>query len=181
MTGTRVAPLVALLLVVAAGCGAQPASGARPGDNGTAHAGAGSDSPTNETPVASAVGTPQPAPPIASLPTVTPPPTLTGPAALSKDSNGATVKLRVGQSVTVSLAYDGLFSWYPPKATGTAIRLDRAGGGYPAKDAAWAVFTAIRPGIAALSSFNDTACLHATPRCLPPQENWQVTVNVAAP
>jgi hypothetical protein len=180
MTGTRITPLAALLLVVLAGCGAQPGSGAAPRDSGTARTGAGSAAPTNETPVASAVGTPRPAPPIASLPTITPPPTLTGPATLTRDSNGATVKLRVGQHVTVSLAYDGLFSWYPPKATGTAIRLDRAGGGYPARDAAWAVFTAVRPGIAALSSFDDTACLHATLRCLPPQENWQVTVNVAA-
>jgi hypothetical protein len=111
---------------------------------------------------------------------MTPPPTLTGPAALTSADNGATVKLSVGQSVTVNLAYDGMFSWYPAKATGTAVRRDRAGGGYPAKDTAWAVFTAIQPGTATLSSFDDTACLHATLRCLPPQENWQVTIKVTA-
>jgi hypothetical protein len=124
--------------------------------------------------------TPEPGLPAASLPGSTPPPTLAGPATLSKADNGATVQLRVGQSVTVTLASEGMFSWYQPKATGAAVRRDRAGGGYPAKDTAWAVFTATQPGTATLSSFDDTACLHASPRCLPPQDVWQVTVEVSA-
>lgn len=185
---SRLAPLLVLVMLVIPGCGAQvsPSAGSAsvPAGSSSAPAGSGSAPPaqtTNEgTPVASGVATPKPGPPIASLPTITRPPTLTGPGTLTKADNGVTVWLRVGQSVTVTLTSDGMFSWYPPTATSAAMRRDRAGGGYPAMTAAWAVFTAVQPGVATLRTSDDTACLHTTPRCLPPVESWQVTVEVRA-
>ena len=57
-----------------------------------------------------------------------------------------------------------------------------ASGGYPSSLPARAVFKAVRPGTAKLTSWTDAKCLHLPEpqRCLPPQQLWQVTVIIPA-
>jgi hypothetical protein len=107
-----------------------------------------------------------------------PPPTLAGPRQLTVADNGATVRLRRGQSVTIGLAAQGMFSWHTPVAAGTAVRQVSSDGGYPTDLPARATFLATTSGAATLTATDDTACLHAHPACLPPQQQWQVTIVV---
>ena len=65
-----------------------------------------------------------------------------------------------------------------PAAAGTAIKRVSARGGYPGQQPAQAAFLAIRSGEAALTTINDTACLHAQPACEPPQQEWRATIIV---
>lgn len=110
----------------------------------------------------------------------TSPRTLTGPAALTTADNGATVRLRPGQRVTVALASNGAMSWHVPAAAGAAVTRIGASGGYPGREPARAVFLAVRSGRAMLTALDDTACLHTQPACELPQQAWQVTVIVTA-
>jgi hypothetical protein len=98
---------------------------------------------------------------------------------LTATDSGAVVHLHTGQQVTVVLAPD-FEQWHLPAASGTAVRLVSASGGYPGKQPARAVFLAVAPGTAQLSSTSDAACLHAHPRCMIPQQVWQATVIVSA-
>jgi hypothetical protein len=98
---------------------------------------------------------------------------------LTAADSGAVVRLRIGQQVTVVLAPD-VEQWHLPAASGTALRLVSASGGFPGHQPARAVFRAVSPGTALLSSTSDAACLHAHPRCMIPQRVWQATVIVSA-
>jgi hypothetical protein len=102
------------------------------------------------------------------------------PVALTVLSNGRTVRLFRGQSVTVVLRDAGL-SWHVPAATGTAVRRTSASGGYPGRQPARATFLATSPGRAILSSVDDIACLHARPACAVAQRSWRVVVFVTGP
>jgi hypothetical protein len=102
-----------------------------------------------------------------------------GGGALTVTDNGATVRLSTGQSLTVTLAPHSAFSWHVPAATGRAVRRMSASGGYPGDRPARATFLAVRAGRTVLAAVNDTACLHAQPACLLPQQTWQVVVIVA--
>jgi hypothetical protein len=102
------------------------------------------------------------------------------PVALTVLSNGRTVRLFKGQSVTVVLRPAGL-SWHVPAATGRAVRRTSAGGGYPGRRAARATFLAVSPGRTILASSDDIACLHARPSCAVAQRSWRVVVLVAGP
>jgi hypothetical protein len=93
-----------------------------------------------------------------------------------------TVTLRVGQRLHVVLAAN----WTPPQAHTASdsvtaglqpLRTDSAQG-YPAAVVGAARFTAVRTGTAVISASTDFACLHTTPRCLPPQQSFTVTVRV---
>jgi hypothetical protein len=148
-------------LLVATGCGARvPAGQSPPAGSGTAPA----------------ADTGHPAVPPDTIPTS--PTTLVGPRQLTVADNGATVRLARGQSVTTNLVAQGMFSWHVPAATGSAVRQMNNSGGYPTSQPAQATFLAVNPGTATLTAMNDTACLHAHPPCLPPQQQWQVTVLV---
>jgi len=103
---------------------------------------------------------------------------LTGPVTLTAANTGAVVYLHTGQQVTVVLA-PGFEQWHLPAASGTAVRLVSASGGFPGKQPARAVFLAVAPGTALLSSTSDAACLHAHPRCMIPQQLWRATVIVS--
>ncbi len=70
--------------------------------------------------------------------------------------------------------------WDPPLASGDALTQVGASGGYPSALPARAVFQAVRPGTAGLTSMTDAKCLHSSPRCSIPQRAWQVTVIVSA-
>jgi hypothetical protein len=98
---------------------------------------------------------------------------------LTVADNGATVRLSTGQSLTVTLGPHSAFSWHVPAATGAAVRRTSASGGYPGDRPARATFLAVRAGRSILAAVDDTACLHAQPACLLPQQSWQVVVIVA--
>jgi hypothetical protein len=102
------------------------------------------------------------------------------PVPLTVLSNGRTVRLFRGQSVTVVLRRAGL-SWHVPAATGRAVRRTSASGGYPGRQPARATFLAASPGRAILSSVDDIACLHAQPSCAVAQLSWRVVVFVTGP
>ena len=106
------------------------------------------------------------------------PPTLTGPATLTTADNGATVRLRRGQRVTVVLSANGALSWHVPAAADAAVTRVSRSGGYPGRKPARAVFLAVRSGRATLTALDDTVCLHTQPACELPQQTWQVTVIV---
>lgn len=105
-------------------------------------------------------------------------PVLTGPVTLTTTDDGATVRVRPGQRVIVTLASQGLFSWHIAAAAGIAVHRVSASGGYPGRQPARAAFLAVRPGSATLTAIDDTACLHAQPACEPAQQVWRVTVIV---
>jgi hypothetical protein len=100
--------------------------------------------------------------------------------ALTAVSNGKTVRLFRGQSVSVVLRGTAL-SWHIPAATGGAVRRISASGGYPAHQPARATFVATWPGRAILSSVNDATCLHTRPACAIAQRSWRVVVFVTGP
>jgi hypothetical protein len=102
------------------------------------------------------------------------------PVSLTAVSNGTTVRLFRGQSVSVVLRGTAL-SWHIPAATGKAVRRTSASGGYPGHQPARATFRATWPGRAVLSSVDDIACLHARPACAVAQQSWRVVVLVTGP
>jgi hypothetical protein len=78
----------------------------------------------------------------------------------------------------VDLAPNG-GSYDPPiSASPSILRLDDQRGGYPSPTDAIADFTALSHGSARITSQTDLPCLHATPRCLPPQREFIVSVVV---
>ena len=183
---------VAVLAAGLAACGTQSAEGGpsaahsvpSPNDT-TSAAGASADASATITPVRAAgsasAGTASAAPAITVPvpgPRSAPAPTrLTGSVTLTA-ADRAVVYLRVGQQVTVILA-PGFQAFHQPGATGAALRLVSASGGYPGRRPARAVFRAVAPGTSTLSAVSDTACLHAHPRCMVPQQIWTATVHVS--
>jgi len=102
------------------------------------------------------------------------------PATLTAVSNGKTLRLFRGQSVSVVLG-GTVMSWHVPNVSGRAVRRISASGGYPGHQPARATFLATWPGRAVLSSVNDIACLHARPSCAVAQRSWRVVVFVTGP
>jgi hypothetical protein len=102
------------------------------------------------------------------------------PVSLTAASNGTTVRLFRGQSVSVVLRGTAL-SWHVPVATGRSVRRASATGGYPGHQPARATFLATGPGRSVLSSFDDIACLHTRRSCAVAQRSWRVVVFVTGP
>lgn len=102
-------------------------------------------------------------------------------ASLTAASDGATVRLATGQSITVMLVPTPPFSWHLPAATGSVVHRIDASGGYPERSPARATFRAVRPGRAVLSAIDDAQCLHARHSCMLPQRSWHVVVIVTQP
>jgi hypothetical protein len=106
-------------------------------------------------------------------------------ARVGLESNGSTVVLTVGRRLVVTLAAN----WTPPKgmAAGSSVTAELqplravSSVGFPATVAASAVFLAVRPGIATVFAETDYRCLHATPMCALPQQEFTVTVRVLPP
>jgi hypothetical protein len=96
---------------------------------------------------------------------------------LTVADNGATVRMRIGQSVRVVLASGGMM-WDAPKATGHAFHRTSVSGGYPTGRPAKATFRAVHAGRSSISSVTDAKCLHAKPPCTIAQRLWSVVVVV---
>ena len=98
---------------------------------------------------------------------------------LTAADSGRTIAVAIGTHITVDLAPDA-GSYDPPDTDRTAVlRRDDQHGGYPDSTDAVADFTAVGQGTAHITSQTDLACLHTTPRCLPPQRGFTVTIAVA--
>lgn len=98
---------------------------------------------------------------------------------LTAADSGSTVTVAIGARIEVRLDPNG-GSYDPPTVDNSATFAERThGGGYPANTAAVAEFQALARGTAQISSQTDLACLHTTPRCLPPQREFRVTISVS--
>jgi hypothetical protein len=167
-------------LIGCGGCGAGPASTAGP--PGPVVASAGTPAASAGTAIASA-GTATASPGVV----VTMPPTPPGGGAgggaqrrhrlLTVTDDGALMRLRIGQVVTVVLTSGGL-RWNIPRASGAAVRQISGSGGYPAYRPAVAVFRAAQPGRSWLTASTNTPCLHTQPQCEIPQRLWRALIIV---
>lgn len=157
-------------LVLLLGCAASTNAGGRV-----------SPSTTTTPSVAGSVGTASASPAVTVTPfstkSVTPSstPTYTGSRTLVESDSGATINLRVGEIVKVSLPpeYD------TPEAQSDVVTRVSSSGGYPSGKALEAVFRAARVGRTDITSSTDYACLHAQPMCMIPQREWIVHVVVS--
>jgi hypothetical protein len=87
-----------------------------------------------------------------------------------------TIVLPAGHEVTVVLGPSGMVMPSGPagRAGGAVVRVS-ASGGYPSSLPARAVFKAVRPGTARLTSWTDAKCLH-----LPEARRWLRVVSPEA-
>ncbi len=170
-----------LAAVGLAACGTSAAPGGSPLSSTSA-----SRATTSALPTTGGTVTPVMAPPITALATIrsSPPgPPVVGRSILTKADSGITIQLPVGQKVTVVLESSSVMMlWGQPAAQGGAAVRVSASGGYPSSLPARAVFKAVRPGTAQLTSWTDAKCLHLPEpqKCLPAQQLWQVRVIVPA-
>jgi hypothetical protein len=97
---------------------------------------------------------------------------------LTAADSGSTVTVAIGARIEVRLDPNG-GSYDPPTVDNSATLAEQThDGGYPANTTAFAQFQALAAGTAQISSQTDLACLHTTPRCLPPQREFRVTIAV---
>jgi hypothetical protein len=104
----------------------------------------------------------------------TPTPTYVGSRTLVESDSGATIKLKVGEIVKVSLPAE----YDPPTAQGDELTRVSSTGGYPSGQRVEAAFRADRSGRTDITSTTDYACLHTTPMCEIAQRLWMVHVVV---
>jgi hypothetical protein len=101
-----------------------------------------------------------------------------GQVKLTEADSGKTVRLRIGQRLRVVLDGHGM-QWHRPATPDQTLRLADTSGGYPSASPAVAVFVAVSPGTASVTSITDHPCLHANPPCKIPQRVWSIRVLVA--
>lgn len=104
-----------------------------------------------------------------------PTPTYTGSRTLVESDSGATIKLKVGDLVNVSLPSE----YDPPTAQGSVLTRQASTGGYPTGQRLEATFRATSTGRTDVTSSTDYACLHTQPMCMIPQRLWIVHVIVS--
>jgi hypothetical protein len=97
---------------------------------------------------------------------------------LHESDSGRTIHVVSGDKISVRLP-GGNGGYHRPRSSDESIA-DRiwSTGGYPSDDDARATFVARHRGKADVTSYTDFACLHTTPRCLPPQKMWVVHIVV---
>jgi hypothetical protein len=98
-----------------------------------------------------------------------------GSRTLVESDSGATINVKVGEIVKVSLPSD----YDPPTAQGDVLTRTGSTGGYPTGRSVEAAFRAAKVGRADITSTTDYACLHAQPMCMIPQREWIVHVVVS--
>jgi len=92
-----------------------------------------------------------------------------------ESDSGATIKLKVGDLVKVSLPSE----YDPPTAQGNVLVRLSSTGGYPTGQHLDATFRAVNTGRTDITSSTDYACLHTQPMCMIPQRLWTVHVIVS--
>ena len=112
----------------------------------------------------------------ASTPPTSPPPSGRPDVSVTEADSQTTVTLAVGQTLGVSLGAEYL----TPVVGGAALAPVSASGGYPSGQPVAALYRAVAPGAAEVTTHSDYACLHATPPCSVPIRLWAVHVNVVA-
>jgi hypothetical protein len=95
---------------------------------------------------------------------------------VTETANQSTVTLVVGQTLGVSLDAEFL----PPTVAGDALAQLSTSGGYPTGQPLTALYRAVAPGSAEVSTHADYACRYDTPPCPAPYRPWIVRVNVVA-
>ncbi|MFB9447155.1 cellulose binding domain-containing protein [Dactylosporangium vinaceum] len=93
---------------------------------------------------------------------------------VTEADSGRTLTLQVGQSIAVNLP-----SQYLPPTAGTNLVQLTSTGGYPSGQPVAAVFRAVVPGPADITTHTDAACLHDPRPCTIPIRLWQVHIIVA--
>lgn len=136
--------------------------------------------PIRSSPTPPPSASPGTASPTTTAPTVAPTATLATGHPLTFADNGAAVALTVGQHLDLLLPPDGLGAWDRPILDGTGLTITSAAGGYPSNSPLQVTFTAMAAGDAPIRTGTDLACFHTTPKCLPPQRQWSVTVHITA-
>ena len=104
-----------------------------------------------------------------------PTPTYTGSRTLVESDSGATIDLKVGEIVKVSLPSE----YDPPHAQSDVMTRVSSRGGYPSGQPLEATFRADRVGRTDITSTTDYACLHTQPMCMIAQREWIVHVIVS--
>jgi hypothetical protein len=105
-----------------------------------------------------------------------PAPTLTR-EALTADDNGATVIVREGHQISVTLGGTAGVKWYRPGAgDGSLLRLVSAGGGYPSSTPMRATYLALAPGVSEITTTGDLPCHRPPTPCGAPNPMWRVEV-----
>jgi len=97
-------------------------------------------------------------------------------AVVGEEDSGTQVLLRPGQRLRVSLGPD--FAPFEERADGVLETAD-ADGGYPTGQPLSTLLVAVAPGAVVLSTSTDAACLHESPPCSLPQQEWTLLVTVA--
>ena len=160
--------ILLVVLCLLCGCAASTNAGGPPSTTATpsviASVGTASASPA-------ATVTPFPTKSVTPSPT----PTYTGSRTLVESDSGATIRLKVGEIVTVSLPSE----YDPPNAQGSVMTRLSSTGGYPTGKPLEATFRADNAGRTDITSTTDYACLHAQPMCMIPQREWIVHVIVS--
>lgn len=97
---------------------------------------------------------------------------------LTEADSGRTLTVQMGTKIHLEL-HPTAGSYDPPQVDRPGVlREDAHHGGYPQSTTAFADFTAIATGTATITSQTDMACLHTTPRCLPPQRGFSLAIAV---
>jgi hypothetical protein len=102
------------------------------------------------------------------------PPTYGSAHTLTASDSGATIRLSVGESISLSLPAE----YDPPISAGDALVRTATAGGYPTTQPLHTTFIAVRAGDADISSTTDYPCLYTTPPCMIVQRLWRVHVTV---
>jgi len=98
---------------------------------------------------------------------------------LHESDSGRTIHVARGDVIKVRLPGGSMGGYHRPRTSdGSVVDRTNAAGGYPSDDTARARFVARHRGTADLTSYTDYQCLHTEPRCLPPQRQWTVHVDV---
>jgi hypothetical protein len=192
--GSTLAALIAALVLLSACASRRPGSALadkslHPGESATSRSSAGpSSAPRVSVPPAGTVtasaGTVGPGTSLPPTPTSRPSNIDLDPQAgatirVDQSDDGATVTLRVGQHLVLTLAG----SWTPPRAApspgavAAPLRTDTSRG-YPVAPPATAQFSAVATGTAQVTALTDAACFHTSPRCLMAQRMFAVRVYV---
>jgi hypothetical protein len=104
-----------------------------------------------------------------------PTPTYYGSRTLVESDSGATIKLKVGELVKVSLPSE----YDPPNAQSNVLTRVSSSGGYPTGQRLDATFRGANTGRTDITSSTDYACLHTQPMCMIPQRLWIIHVMVS--